>query len=112
MAKRHPALAKDKGSFKPGHLKALGADWVFEKEGKTHITVDGLLFLYVGSGLELKEVDTQGKFLVLKKDFVRVKEALEAVVDDAATLTWLQRGLKRKFTVVVTSSTLTAAVRH
>jgi hypothetical protein len=73
MAKRHPALAKDKGCFKPGHLKALGADWVFEKEGKTHITVDGLLFLYVGSGLELKEVDTQGKFLVLKKDFVRVK---------------------------------------
>ena len=104
MAKRHPALAKDKGCFKPGHLKALGADWVFEKEGKTHITVDGLLFLYVGSGLELKEVDTQGKFLVLKKDFVRVKEALEAVVDDAATLARLQRGLKRKFTVVVTSS--------
>jgi hypothetical protein len=39
MAKQRPALVKDRPRFKDAYSKALGDDWVFDKDGKMHVTV-------------------------------------------------------------------------
>jgi hypothetical protein len=43
MAKLRPALLKGQPRFKYAYLKPLGDDWVFNKDGKTHVKVGGHL---------------------------------------------------------------------
>jgi hypothetical protein len=57
IAKKRSVLVKDRSSFKNAYLKALGDDWLFEKDGKTHFMVGGLLFFYPGIGLELNNME-------------------------------------------------------
>jgi len=78
-------LVKDGPRFKTAHLKALGGDLVFDKCGNTHVALDDVLFFYVGSGLELKDVE-KGKLVVSPDEFVRLRDGLAAVVNDPAVL--------------------------
>jgi hypothetical protein len=96
LPNRHPALVKDGPRFKTAHLKALGGDLVFDKGGKTHVALDDVLFFYVGSGLELKDVE-KGKLVVSPDEFARLRGGLAAVVNDPAVLARLNLALKRKF---------------
>jgi|AntAceMinimDraft_5_1070358.scaffolds.fasta_scaffold140390_1 hypothetical protein len=63
MAKWRPALVKGRPRFKDPYMKALGNDSVLDRDGKTHATVDGNLFIYPGSGLELKP-NEKGKIVL------------------------------------------------
>jgi hypothetical protein len=69
MAKQRSAQVKCRPRFKGAYLKGLGGRWVFDKDGKTHVTMGGLLFFYAGSGQELKHID-EGKTVLPRDGFV------------------------------------------
>jgi hypothetical protein len=72
MAKQRPAQVKGRPRFKGAYLKALGDDFSFDKDGKTYVTVDGLLFFNASSCLELKHIG----------DSARLNDVLAAMVND------------------------------
>ena len=88
MPKRHPSLVKDGPRFKDAHLQALGDDLVFDKDG-----VDDVLFFYMGSGLEFKDVE-KGKLVATPDEFARLRDGLAAVVNAPAVLHALPKTLE------------------
>jgi|AntAceMinimDraft_1070359.scaffolds.fasta_scaffold380805_1 hypothetical protein len=81
MAKQRPAPVKNRPRFKDAYLRVLGNEWLFDKGGKTYVTVGGLLFFYVGSGLELKHME-KGKIVVPMGELARLNDVLAAMVND------------------------------
>jgi|AntAceMinimDraft_5_1070358.scaffolds.fasta_scaffold196987_2 hypothetical protein len=69
MVKLSSSLVKNRPRFKGAYLKALGGkDLEFNRDVKTHVTADGLLFFHAGNGLELKYME-KGKIVLPRDDF-------------------------------------------